>query len=387
MGTIYRIAAANSSVEDKCKADVVCTGEYDERVINAQIEKLVRGGTVQLLDGDYYIDSFENEDHSAIYFSYNDGNARVVNVIGDTENKSYNTHFGVVIHVTKRALDSLPQGETGRVFYGAGRRPEAPGDFFTMTYVNNVNFENFYLYFYNASYPFIGIDCSHFGSSEIRQVGIFTEHFFEDRFLHKKPATPCKGSIGIRTCNDSNDEMARIGCNVVDVGGLYIGYDFIGADHMILRDCFAARCCYGYVFAQSYKTITMLNCADEGNTHMPLFHGRGQLTALDFCVERFDADFIPDDPEGDTEPYATEETPGNWHGMISYTLQGNAFGMNHFWKKGHGENFRTINLCHDKNSRPEHPEYLESYFDRKSRKMITWTGEEWVDAMGNSVAE
>lgn len=385
MGVLIKIAACNSSVNDKEMADVICSGKNDEETINEQISKLTTGGTIRLFDGDYYIDSFKNEGNSAIFAGYNDGNARVINIIGDTENKSYNTHFGTCFHVTKRALDSCVDGKTYRVFYGTGQKPDAPGDFFTMTYVNNVNFENFYLYMYNASKPVIGIDCSHFGASEIHQVGIFTERFFSDRFLHQKPATPCKGCIGIRTCNGSNDEMARMGIDTTDIGGLYIGYDFIGADHMILRNCFAARCCFGYVFDYSRKTITMLNCADEGNTHLPLFKGSGQLTAVDFNIERFDANFIPDDPDGNTEPYACETEPGAWHGFISYTMQGHAFGVSHFWKNGCGINFNTVNLLHNHNSRPENPEYLENYFDKKTNKLIIWTGENWVDAMGNIV--
>ena len=112
MGTIYRIAAANSSAADKQMADVVCKGNHDERVLNVWIEKLTGGGTIQLLDGDYYIDGFEHEDNSAIFFGYNGGNARTVKVIGTTDNKAYNTHFGVSIHVTEAALDSLPAGAT-----------------------------------------------------------------------------------------------------------------------------------------------------------------------------------------------------------------------------------------------------------------------------------
>ena len=382
---IFRIAAYNSSESDKEYADIVCNGDHDERIINAQIEKLLNGGTIQLADGDYYLDSFSQEGNSAILFGYNDGHARVINIVGDTENKSYNTHFGARLHVTKAAIDSCNPGETYRVFAGTSMKPKARGDFFSMTYVNNVNFENFYLYLYDASKSVIGIDCSRFGASEIHQVGIFTESFFEDRFLHRKPATPQEGCIGIRTCNSSNDEMARLGIDTTDIGGLYIGYDFIGADHMILRNCFAARCCYGFTFDQSYKTITLLNCADEGNTHLPLFKGHGQITMIDFNIERFNADYIPDDPTGSTAPYARETEPGGWHGFISYTLQGNAFGMTHFWENGHGRNFSTVNLYHDHNSRPKYPEYLEQYFDKDTNKLLVWNGQYWVDAMGNIV--
>lgn len=383
MGKRILVAASNSSDTDRKRADFICTGKNDELVLNQGIASLVHGGTIQLLDGDYYIDSFSGEDHSAIYFGFNDGLARVVNIVGDTENKSYNTRFGVTLHVTEAAFRAMEPGVTYRVFYGTPAKPESSGDFYTYTHVNNVNFENFYLYLYDASRPVIGIDCINFGSSFIRQVGIYTENYFQDRFMHLKPATPCKGSIGVSSCPGSNDEMSRVGYDTVNVGGLYIGFQFNGVDHLIIKSCTAARCCYGYVFSRSEKTITMLNCADEGNTHMPRFRGKGQLTNIDYNIERFNADFIPDDPEGDSEALAVESPFGGWHGFISYTLQGEAFGINHFWKEGNGVNFRTINLCHDRNSRPEHPEYLESYFDTPTNRMLTWNGESWVDALGN----
>ena len=72
-------------------------------------------------------------------------------------------------------------------------------------------------------------------------------------------------------------------------------------------------------------------------------------------------------------------------GYISYTKQGKAFGVNRFWAKGSGHNFRTVNLDHSMTSRPEHPEYLETYFDKKTNKTLTWNGKTWVDAMGNPV--
>lgn len=128
MGMIFRLAAANSCEEDKRRADAVCTGTHDEQIINNCIARLVRGGTLQLLDGDYYIDAFAHEGNTAINFGYNDGNARVITIKGDTENKAYNTHYGAALHVTREALESLPEGETGRVFYGTGRKPDAPPD-------------------------------------------------------------------------------------------------------------------------------------------------------------------------------------------------------------------------------------------------------------------
>ena len=102
--TVVRVAAANSPDTDKSAADFVCTGTNDEAVLNKAIELLVRGGTVKLADGDYYIDAFPNEGNTAVLFGYNDGQARTINVVGGTENKSYNTRFGVGIHASASAF-------------------------------------------------------------------------------------------------------------------------------------------------------------------------------------------------------------------------------------------------------------------------------------------
>ncbi len=380
-----RIAASNSSEKDRQAADFVCSGSHDELLINRAVASLTHGGTLQLLDGDYHIDSFPNEGNSAVFFGFNHGNARVVNLIGSTENKSYNTRFGVTIHVSKEAIGAMDASGVCRVFYGCSAKPEAPGDFYTYTHVNNVNFENFYLLLYDASKPVRGIDCANFGAAEIRQVGIYTEQYFHDRFMHLRPATPCAGSIGVWSVPSSNDEMARIGYDTVNVGGLHTGFFCDGVDHLIMTTCSAARCCYGYVFRSGAKTLTMINCCDEGNTHLPQFIGTGHLSCIDFNIERFNADYIPLDPEGNPEAQATEEPAGGWHGFLSYTLQGSAFGLRRFWKPGHGVNFQTVNLSRSRAVRSEAPEYLETYFDPATNKTLTWNETSWVDAMGNII--
>lgn len=65
---------------------------------------------------------------------------------------------------------------------------------------------------------------------------------------------------------------------------------------------------------------------------------------IDFNIERFNAAYIPDDPEGNVDPCASEELPGAWKGSITYTLQGSAFGLKGFWKNGHGKGFETRRL-------------------------------------------
>jgi len=384
---MVRVAAANSSEAEKVAADFVCTGTNDEAVVNKAISLLVRGGTVKLADGDYYIDAFPNEGNSAIIIGYNDGLTRVVTVVGTTEGKVYGAYRGATLHVTKCAMDAMKTNSVYRVFFGAGKIPEGRGDTYTYTHVNNVNFSNFRILFHDASKPLIGIDGRHFGSMELDLVGIYTERYFPDRYEHLKPATPAKGSIGVYSLPASNDESARNRYNEVNVGGLHTGFVIDRVDHLVMTGCMAARCVYGYRSkCGTPKTMTWINCCDEGNAHLPYFGGsKGHLTAIDFNIERFNAAYIPDDPDGAAGGAAVEENPGAWHGFISYTLQGKAFGLNRFWADGSGINFRTENLNHSRTGRPKFPEYLETYFDKTTNKTLTWNGSIWVDAMGNSV--
>ena len=314
------VAAANSRAFEKQAADFVCTGTNDEAVINAAIARLKYGGTVRLADGDYQLDACTNEGNSAILFGYNDGITRVVTVKGTTEGKVYGAYRGATLHVTKRAMDAMATNGVYRVFFGAGRIPEGPGDTYTYTHVNNVNFVNFRILFHDASKPLVGIDGRHFGSMELDLVGVYTERYFPDRYEHRKPATPAKGSIGVYSLPGSNDESARSRYNEVNVGGMHTGFVFDEVDHLVMTGCMAARCVYGYWFERgSPKTLTMINCCDEGCAHLPRFRGRGHLTAIDFNAERFNADYIPDDPDGDGERAATEETSGGWSGPFRST--------------------------------------------------------------------
>ena len=388
---IVRVAASNSSDADKSAADLVCTGANDEAILNKAIRKLTRGGTLKLADGDYYVDAFNGDGNTAILFGYNDGMARTINVVGGTENKSYNTRFGVGIHVTKKAMDAMNGNGPYKVFCGTAKKPKVEGAFFTYTFVNNVNFRDIYILFHDASKPIRGIDGSCFGNMYLEMVGIYTERYFQDRFLHVKPATPAKGSIGVVSCRAANDEASRIGYNFVNVGGLHTGFLFQGVEHLVISDCVASRCCYGYrTVGRATKTMTWINSCDEGNTHLPYFGGSGHLTAIDFNIERLNTAHIPESPDGPISP-AKEETPGAWHGYISYTIQGkafhegNAFGFKTFWAKGSGLNFRMDNLRSSRFERPEYPELLQTYFDRKTNKTLTWNGKTWVDAMGNPV--
>jgi hypothetical protein len=95
MGMIYRIAASNSAAADQQKADVVCTGSHDERIINEYIAKLVNGGTLQFLDGDYFIDAFDHEGNSAIFFGFGHINAPF---------RDFSTLYHIAVYISRKYI-------------------------------------------------------------------------------------------------------------------------------------------------------------------------------------------------------------------------------------------------------------------------------------------
>ena len=360
-----RLAAVNSSAPDRAAADFLCTGEHDERVFNQAVSLLPLGGRIVLSDGDYYFDACDREGGSAVFLDYNEGRARVITFAGVTDSKAYNTRYGAGIHVTRKAMDAMSTNGVYRVFYGSPRRPPRgefgpyPGDFYTYTHVNNLRLENMQILFDNAAKPLCGVDGSNFGSLYMKKVYIYQESYFRDRFMHLgRPDIPIAGTVGVWSVPGSNDEAAEIRYDHVQVGGLHTGFVFDGVDHLIMEVCGACRCVQGYDFRTGAKTLTIINCADEGNTYLPRFRGKGgHVTMLDFNIERFNAAFIPVDPEpGRTEHCATEDHPGSWHGEITYTLQGGCFGFrggaNPFWAKGHGGGVRTIDQNAPRTPRP-----------------------------------
>ena len=388
------VAAYNSPARDQKRADYVCTGTNDELVIQQAVndQRIRYGGTLQLLDGTYYIDSFPNTDsdghHVAILFrGYASDNARVLDVTGTTRNKGCNSEWGVSIHVTSTAIAAMNDTDTYVIFKGTNTRPSLYPDY---AYVNTVNFYKMNIYIGEAEKKMVGIDMTYFSASFLEDIQVWTESYNAKRMNHEKPITPVVGSVGVKTMNGSND-MCRVRWSFVSCCGMHKGFVVKSVDHLIMMNCAACRCVYGFYFENGTPkaSLTLISCIDEGCVHLPYFGGSGHITALSFAVERFDYRYYPDDPSGNTEFYAQEATPGNWIGTIEYTIQGwsSANGTTltgtaqHFWKdNGSGKCIRTRNLNSDHTgySQPNAGEYLEQYFDTTTNTWKTWNGSAWV---------
>ena len=106
-----------------------------------------------------------------------------------------------------------------------------------------------------------------------------------------------------------------------------------GGEHVVMINCAAAFGGYGFTFGNyPYSCafnhpITLINCCDEQNIHLPLFnscgdkggqlHGRQEVTMIAFNCERVAAHA----PGGRLGDLMREVRPGTWRGNISFTRQ------------------------------------------------------------------
>ena len=122
MNTVVN-AASNSSGLDKGKADFICSGHNDEQLFQKAIDFLVneeklakRGGTVVLLPGDYYIDSFVREnrnEHVAVLFPSRKSNPEVLSIT--FKGSEHNSECSV-IHLSQSGYDALDSESSYSLF-------------------------------------------------------------------------------------------------------------------------------------------------------------------------------------------------------------------------------------------------------------------------------
>lgn len=442
------VAAYNSTPEAKAIADYVCDGVNDEVEIQTAINSLRYGGTVQLFDGQYNIDAFPTTldltsqhgviCHVAILLTaLEDGDsatddrlARTIKIVGTTENRIAGSLYGVHIHVTDTAIENMNDTDEYTCFMGSAQNPLGDAD--SWAFLTSACFENFVLFIGDAQKKIVGFNCIFFTGCQMKKIYVQTEHYREWRMSHVRNSengiptsdgierAPVLGSVGIIMQKGGN-HAANCGMDTVFCNGMYYGFVFSNrtivfgnttkytvkdsVDHLIMTNCGSCRCVYGYYFQHgTSKTLTLINCLEEGCAHLPRFEGYGHITAIDFNVERLNRDHYPIDlsvydsenPSSYApEFYATEiiqqNTNDGWIGTIEYTLEhwsgadsGNA--GEHFWKNdGSGKGIRTRNLNADHTgySQPHCGEYLERYFDTVNNVMVTYNGSSWVDENGN----
>ncbi|MBR1926184.1 MAG: hypothetical protein IJ840_00255 [Bacteroidales bacterium] len=394
-GSLIRIAASNSSEADKADAAFVCDGKTDCALINSLIDELAsaRGGKIVFLPGTYYVSALTEIERGGktykygLFFPHKPGLVTLEGVGGARKatNLSFNSnHDGAEIVLTKELYDTFTEDDDISII---GSEPS--------WIYSLANYNIFDLSFIIPGYSkrMVVIDGKYASEMSVRNIFMVSGGDFDS----------CEGlnprCVGIRACNGGNNGFNYFisHCKLIGLGTAF----HIAGEHLIMEQCTAQRCLYGFVFGEiddidsigqgsrnttGIHNLTLVNCCTE-HVRRALTFGGGQLNAvsiIDFNCE-----------EGDEEVWycdwiAKDVGGGRFRGYISYylidsvtwgTYQGNIWGD---LRDGAGEWFRSENMIAPKTGPTEaRPTKLVDigfpYFDTDLGRMVYRTRTGWSE--------
>ena len=405
-GSLAYVAAADSCEADKRKADLVCDGSADAAAINAVVAQMAagRGGKVVFFPGNYVVDSWTA-------FTPKDGVERRYGIVvphsqsevafegvGYTH-KDANTSLrmngrGAVFSLSRRLWDEMPADGRYSLF---GAAPSPNGAFHYSWGFFRVKDISFSIPGNDKAITVVdGRFCSDMSCDGIQ---ISTDApFGDDSRVNPK-------CIGIRTCCGGNNarRYALEFCKLMGLGTAF----HIAAEHLVMRQCAAQRCGYGYVFGdvdflEPFMTwsgnhpVTMENCCFEycwygitlGKSHNGNPEYVNILNAIDLNAEEDDG--YDAYTAWKSRKLIQNLSDGYWKGEITYFLTAKARGHipseRNLWGKNlaEGADFRTVNTSARRrgptSARPTSRTDLGfGYFDTDLNRMVWRTESGWSE--------
>lgn len=388
--TRIRIAAANSAAADKESADVVCEGYHDEIAIQKALESLGGCGRIELACGDYIVDGFSIAEDGSGY-AIRTGYDSNIWIEGDMPNWNGS---GVRIMVSSECYESL----SDEVIYSV--IGATSGDYF-QTMSQNLELRNLAVYLPGNQKRIICLDGYNTGRMSAIRCNCRGPKNNRDTDI----TLGVMDCVGIRGLKGSNNGTATefSHCTVI---GLGVGFALSG-EHLVLVSSTSIGCTYGFTFNQypnnfqgtaQVHPITLIGCHDEVSANYPKFFDNplGQsIRFINYAVEHYPANLALG---GD---YATETTPGQWHGIIDYAIQnfnhGDEWIQNSpslpFWAPGSGISVESHNNTHKSvvssaERKAYAPNLGQTVFDTDLGKTLTCidpANKLWVDARGKKV--
>ena len=388
------VCAANSSEWDKLRADYICSGSHDETVINEAINRVKNQiGTVELCDGDYYIDGFSEhlfagKSEKVAICIEKDAIGVGVTITGKGTGKPQNA----VLHVNESAFDGL-NDETPSVISGGSPQTGYIGGC-------GFNVRHIKIELPNTKHKCIAVNYQHSYWGIIDSCTLTCLGYGQDN-------VPVEGLIGLRGWAGWSDGSI-IGAYDTYASGFRVAFQ-LGGEHVICERLGTRFCYTSYTFGEypldahsgaQVHPITLINCCDEHQATLPKFFDSGSVDSRN--AGRCQVDFISFNIEyyplitGTPIVGATEVTDGGWVGRIEYSVENNENNANvaiPFWADGHGKNFRTLNTAQKQmgttNLRKTFaPNYMQQYFDTDLNKVVYCkepSTKTWIDANGNPV--
>ena len=405
------VAASNSTEEVKRNADFVCENKHDERVLQKAIDTCIKKNkNLYLFNGIYRIDGFydfgDGGPHAAICFPRSH---REFIFKGQNHEYGFQRRYdnGVVLYVSEEALNSI-EGEPVDVLRGGWTDKGIQNG-------SNLNIENVAVILANNQHPIRCVDLRRTDRVEVKNVSLIS---YGDAIAEKSqvglgvpPPVPAEGCIGLTMTDGSNYNYSNY--TNVQTWGFDEGIQ-VGGEHVVCINCGATIGRYGFTFG-NYESncglnhpITLINCLDERNIHLPLFgkwcgdgDGKGgrlignqEVTLISFNIERV----AKQTPGGVLGDCMREVIPGSWCGNIEFTAQPAWGALNdeafQLWENdGSGAGIKTRNNCHKTVCGTEerlryYPTLGQQIFDTDLNKMVVCIdphNKTWVDLSGNKV--
>ncbi len=395
-------APFDSNEEIKKSADIVCNGKNDEKLIQEAIDRCVaEAKNLYFFNGTYVIDGF---------YDFSDGGPkaalcfpncrREITIMG--QNYSYGrAGDGVRFYVSAAALEEI-----------GDQSVDVIRTTWTDVGLSNgsaLRIENLYITLSHNRKPIRCIDLRRCDRPELKNVR-FCAFFDMDAGFGNPPPIAAQGCIGLTMTDGSNNSYSNY-TNVMATG-FYEGIQ-IGGEHVVMINCGAIMNYYGLTFGNyplncgANHPITLINCLDERNVHLPLFHecgdgdgkgvrlyGEQEVTMINFNIERL-AEQTPGKALGDL---MRETTPGMWRGNITFTAQPAWCHLNEknfqLWENdGSGKGIKTKNACHKevcttRERMSYYPTLGQQIFDTDLNCMVICidpSTKKWVDFNGRSV--
>ena len=404
-----RVAAVDSRQEARLAADYVCTGTNDEETIQRAIDLCKADGRqLTLFAGLYRLGTVRD---------FGDGGPKTAicirnmrrefafvgerrQVVGWPEGMAVN---GVILYLEPGALAGA-EGKSVDIVRGEWSKAGIMNG-------SALRMENIAVYAPDSQHPLRAVDLQRVCTAELRSISLraFGTAMLEKglKYPFGNPPPPHPECIGITLTDGSNNAPV----NLLNVSACGFGQGIqVGGEHVVMINCSATFGGYGFTFGNYpyhcafNHPITLINCCDEQNIHLPFFnscgdnggdlHGRQEVTMISFNCERV-AEHAPGKKLGDL---MREAKPGTWRGNVSFTRQPRWNAINSvdepIWAEdGSGSGFRTVNnahkpACGSAERRSYYPQYMQQVYDTDLNKLLICTNpakREWRDALGNEV--
>ena len=397
------VASSQCTKSIKSISDYVCDGINDEIIIQNAINEIsINGGTIQLTNGDFYINSIPNIDEGGKACFIFPNNASDITLCGTGIGFSPKGKSGTRFILTENAYNSIGEQEEVTLFRSA---------YSSYNYhYSSPKFKNFTVELHDNQKKVTVFDMFYSWRMEFKSVAIYG--FRVNGITGRPNQLAVEGCTGIRMLDGSNygfenrlDDVACI--------GFYEGFK-VGGEHIIMTNCSAIYNVYGYTFG-NYRwsegtafvhTNTLINCCDERNVNLPKFYnsgycgttsssdyaGKQRINLIDFIIERYKEATIG----GELGQLATIDNNDMYYGDIVFTMLNPYAGLKNmtdvpFFEVGHGTNFNVKNGAHkligDSATRLSYGNCnnFQQYYDTTLNKMLYYINNKWVDGNGIQV--